>query len=784
MIENYLYSIPKWKKILFGVLVTMFIFSLISVKVDSGLFSWLAGEMTDNITDEIFTAVNDSAGTALTDGMQAFCNLITGAFGPQLDTFNTHTTFAGITAETFLNGLAISIGMFISTLIWGFCMFTYFFSGKITDSKDTPISLTVRYLVAMAICYKQSDIVHTFIDLIDILYTSWTDHAITGAAATTTADNFINIMGDAGDGAVSFFGTAAIAVAFPGVGLIFLIIELVLVFKLIKGFIKLYVEMVSRYIVSIVLLLMFSAFGGTIVSNNTSQIFKSYLRTLFSSFALLCFNILWFQMCLVLSFNGVDILDLLSYVFLLELLALGLKFDGMLRAMGLGVATGGSRLASAVGGAGRNLANTLRNANDMRKAGGKLLTAAGMASGNQAAIKAGQMLGASVNDIANGKFNNPNQAAINAAAYGAANQKIPDNEISGKEAANIVGNALKNKNDQNAQDALNGLSNNKLKEAAQEMLGNGYKVSDARLQQQRGADGQMHTTLGVTAQKTNGGGSLADEQNASHNKTFNGQIGAAGTFDTGKQVGGDSDLTMNYGGSLKNGQKCSLSDAEEIAGSDAAKALDGVKIGGEALSEGYIESCGRDANGDDCYRVYDDADNLVGSINGSEFTASSTSMGDEECSDALSGWKEQIAQEHPEFNNENGESTLGEFVQSDINPGQYVATAHGSDENGEYAQSFYATDKGQMPTAKIDANNVDSHQYECMNEDGNKVVFNVTPGRRVYQSESYGDAPSNQKYYKGNDEEEILNESNPIDAMKKGGAPKSNNRNKRNNRRK
>lgn len=781
MIENYLYSIPKWKKILFGVLVTMFIFSLLSVKVNSGFISWLTGTITDNITDEIFTAVNQSAGSAVGSILDWVIGIFVEPFGPAFDTFEKNTNFGTVNAKDIIDGFAVSVGMFISTLIWGFSMFAYFFSGKITDSKDTPISLTARYVIAIAICYKQADIVDTFIGLMDDLHTSFTANAVSDALSQS---GVFNIMAVEVDNEVSLLGVVLPSLAvFPGVGLIILILEIVLIWKLLKGFIQLYCEMISRYIVSIVLLLLFSAFGGTIVSNNTSQIFKSYLRTLLASFAVMLFNFMWFKLCFLAVLGGSS-LDFLQYFFIIELLHFGLKFDGMLRSMGLGVATGGSRIASAVGGAGRNLANTLRNANDMRKAGGKLLTAAGIATGNQAAIKTGQLVGAGVEDIASGKFNNPNQAAINAAAYGAAGQKIPDNEISGKEAANIVGNALKNKNDQNAQDALNGLSNNKLKEAAQEMLGDGYKVSDARLQQQRGADGQMHTTLGVTAQKTNGGGSLADEQSASHNKTFNGQIGAAGTFDTGKQIGGDSDLTMNYGGSLKNGQKCSISEAEEIAGSDAAKALDGVKIGKEALTDGYIESCGRDANGDDCYRVYDDADNLVGSINGSEFTASSTSMKDEECSDALSGWKDQIAQDHPEFKDENGESTLGEFVQSDTNPGQYVATAHGSDDNGEYTQSFYATDKGQMPTAKIDANNVDSHQYECTNEDGNKVVFNVTPGRRVYQSESYGDAPSNQKYNKGNDEEEILNDPNPIDAMKKGGASKPQNRNNRNNRRK
>ena len=42
MIERYLYSIPTRKKIFYGVLITGLFLSLMSYRVNAGIFTWIA----------------------------------------------------------------------------------------------------------------------------------------------------------------------------------------------------------------------------------------------------------------------------------------------------------------------------------------------------------------------------------------------------------------------------------------------------------------------------------------------------------------------------------------------------------------------------------------------------------------------------------------------------------------------------------------------------------------------------------------------------------------------
>ncbi len=289
MLERYLYSIPKRKKIFYGFLLIWTFISLISYRVNCGPFSWIAGTITDNITDEIFTAINQSIGEAFGALIDWFFNKMLKPFGPELTTFINNTNFGRISLADFIDRFSIFTGMFLATLIFGFGICVYFLSGKITDSRDTPVSLFGRYLVAVAICYKHKSIYMTILDVIDKIFTSMTNTAIADAMKK---DGLLGIIAKVADDKIMIFGVEqVINFTFPGVGLVILLIQIFLIWKLIKGFLKLYCEMISRYIVTMVLLLLFAAFGGTIVSNNTSPIFKSYLRTLFSSFLVMIFNI-------------------------------------------------------------------------------------------------------------------------------------------------------------------------------------------------------------------------------------------------------------------------------------------------------------------------------------------------------------------------------------------------------------------------------------------------------------------------------------------------------------
>jgi hypothetical protein len=621
MIERYLYSIPKRKKIFYGILLSWLFLSLITNRVDCGIFTWIAGAVTDNITDEIFTAINQSLAEAIGALIDWFFNVLLAPLGPQLKTFTDNTNLASVSLADFIDRFSIFTGVFLATIIFFFGIFVYFFSGKITDSKDTPVSLFFRYVIALCICYKHKVIYETILKYIDDIFYKKLTYTLT--KDMMKQDGFLNLVAKKADDKLTIFGVEqVINFAFPGVGLIIIILQIILVWKLIKGFLKLYCEMVSRYIVTIVLLLLFAAFGGTIVSNNTSSIFKSYLRTLFSSFLVMTFNMVWFKGCFFAVLGG-NKFTFIQYIFVLELLAFGLKFDGMLRSMGLGVATGGSRIGNAIGGAGRNMANALRMANNARKAGGDLLQARGLATNNPDLFKLGSMMKASPMDALKPGYGDVMQMA---AMNGAMGKKIDDSLVSPKAAAEIMNFAAKNPGNRDAMNALNGLSENAILAGAKYMgEQNGIKVNDAKVCQFKGSDGKMHTGVkinGEKAQVDSEGKPVRDKDGNVKTHGVEGIIGDSCAFDSSQKIGSDDmGMGLHCDNTLKNGETCKASDAADIAGQDAADALQKANEKGLNLSDdAYLEKDGVDSNKQPAFNVYDHG-KQVGTIAGNEFTA-------------------------------------------------------------------------------------------------------------------------------------------------------------------
>ena len=751
MLEQYVYSIPRKKKIYLGILITLLVLTLLSKRVYSGPFTWIASTVTDNITDEIFEGLNQSIGGAVGSILDWVMNIFTEPFGPSLDTFIDKTTFAGISAATFINGFAVSTGLFISTIIWGFSMFAYFFTGKVTDSRDTPISLTIRYGISIAVCFSHKIIIDTFIGLIDDIYSAYAKTAITQTLQEAGAVSIAESIGDnVAETTLLMFGSHLAFANLPGVKLIILVIQVVFIFLLLKAFFQLYMEMLSRYIVSCVLLCLFSTFGATIVSNNTNQIFKSYLRTLFSSFLVMLFNILWFKMCFfVMLTSGSLLANLLSYFFLLELLHFGTKFDGMLRSMGLGVATGGSRIASAIGGAGRNLANTLRNVDSARKAAGGLLTATGVRTGNKNLHDVGKVIGASSKDIANGNVTQDPRSF--AQSLGAAGRKIADSEVSGPQAAGMIAKHLASPKNTEFENAVSALSNNKLKEGAQALMGesSGYKVDSARLGTYKTADGSWKT--GVIVSGTYGS-STDKDGNIIPGKQFSGVIGQTGDFNTATPLGEDKGFAFYSDKQLNNGQTCDLADATNFAGPDAAKAIEDARANDYKFPEGaYLEKDGFDSNRQDVFNVRDANHNQLGTIAGDQFMASAEDLKATEKANAFAEMQSHIMGgvcEDGKWGNykitkgEDGKEASSHFVAgegiryADITPfepvqgraGVYRATA--TDDDGR-KYDFTATDKGIYAESRTN-NEVGSFMYT-----NDSPSLNATFGYDVNQGKMY-----------------------------------------------
>ena len=726
MLINRYYSIPKWKKIVFAILFSLLVFSTISVHVYSwSPLDWISAGMkdvTDNISDEFFTSVDQSASEAFGSLMDWVLNVVVSPFTPTADSFIENTGFEKVNATDFLKGFAVSVGMFVSTLIWGFSLCLYFFKGSITDTKDTPISLTARYVVAIIISYKADAICTTFNDLIDILYTSFTSTAIT-TAIEGHSKTFLNVAGGtpgaSGEStSMTLLGTTLTFATFPGVALIMLIIEIFLVFTILKEFIKFYMEMISRYITSYVFLFLFPAFGGTIVSNNTNDIFKSYMKTLMSSFILLLFNIMWFKMCFLIAFSAAaDPMDLIKYVFLLELLHFGQKFDGMLRSMGLGVATGGSRIGQAIGGAARNLANGFRGLDRARKTGGNLLTAGGALAGNKGLFDAGNMLsggntGKAIDAAMNGRKNPglaPNADGVGAfaAKCGSMGNTVPDNLVSKNAAAEMVGAALGQPDNNAAQDALRGLSDNKLKEGAQALCGSGVTLDSVSAGSCKDANGNRGTALTVTGTRADG-------------SKFKGTIGSQGLLKAGEQLpNAASGIMMRSENALRNGQSCSRAQMSAMAGHDANAACNSMKGRAQTSGQTYTKlgqskDVGNSSNpriAAEIGRVTDAGGNIVGSTNGSHFTAAASLEANQGYLDGIS---DRIHDAGYSSGNNQWESVTGK-------EGSYSLNCEDSEGNNV---TFTATDKGMQPFSTNNGG-AESFTYEDSDEDGNDVAYDV-----------------------------------------------------------
>lgn len=629
MIENLYYSIPKWKKVIFVIALFLFLFLFCVTNVKSGFFvDWIMGTNPDNITNEIFDGLTES-GTDTADRVsQAADSLIHSPWGPTLDTFIYYTEASqgsSLNGVNIISEFGIWIGVFISTIIFFFSLYVYVFTGKITDCKDTPISLLAKYIIALAICYKLPSIMTTFLDIIDSLYQGFVLTTYGNLASGQGTSLFTGLTNIILTFVAGLLGGAVFSALIPGAGFIVFAIVIAIFWPLLKGFFKLYMESISRYIVSVFLLLLMAAFGGTIVSNNTSQIFKSYLRTLISSFSVLLFNLLWTKICVICLCGLGNNPSIVSYIFTLEVMAFGLKIDGILRAMGLGVASGASRIGSACGGAGRNLANALRAGKDLRQGTGNLLKEAGagmLAKGNQMGLgmfNAGSRLGATASDISQGKAD-PQNGIFNAAAkLGADGRKISDDVLSGKQAAGIMSKAMANPNDKDAQNAMKALSNNKLAEGAQEIVGDKYKVNGASFTEKFGADGQKHSGVRVNATPSSGE-SMANAEASSHEKSVSGIISGSGMFAEGTGetfTANDNAFTMKadeFKNSMHKGDYAQVGDnIDEIAGtpvSDAIKSVKGYDIDGVSYEGG------------DSFIGYD-GDTMCGVIQDDEFIASS-----------------------------------------------------------------------------------------------------------------------------------------------------------------
>ena len=701
-------------------------------------------------------------------------------------------------------------GMFIATLLFFYGIFIYFFSGKITDTKDTPISLGAKYLLALGVIKLSSDtsnsgIPATFTKLFYDLYASFFTHDveyntgnIIGSIGQNVSEDFQAEMGDKAGGWLILgmkFGAASVV---PGFFVFILLLFTIILFVLIKNFIKLYCEMITRYVIAIILLHLFGAFAGTIVSNNSSNIFKSYMQTVISSFILFFFDILWFKLCLVIVFNKVffpneggdgSVISVINFIVAIELLKLGPKFDGMLRGMGLGIATGASRVASSCGQSLRNLGRTFDMANRARRNIGEGMKAVAMNPNNKLSPDArknmydrgnkwAKGLGEAIVGIGTGgnSSNGKNVAMDMAAEYGKAGTIIPDNQINGKEAGDILSRSVNNSSPHGGRlsDALGALSNGKLKEATMNIAGEKFAdaqgniqegmrvggttinannsqgaittggahftIDNAQKTQYRGTDNLMHDGLKVEGQYHTNTGTIP----------FSGTIGSmqylggATAIQSGDQ---SSNLGLQIDNSMKAGDIQSFSNPYEVAtfaGTNVANILNSVggDIGKTIQNGGSFECVGK-INGSDAFRVYDKNNTLMGSVTaGNErnnfstngFNVSNGMLSKEEARDYYGSIGDALVQQSnlKDAVLVNGDGRLNYSINPN-DPSQIKYTIEGVNNNGEVVQKqAIAQNMGDNPNAELNYKKNSLNKAVAVDSSNGVEATDGTHGLKTY----------------------------------------------------
>lgn len=725
------------KKLIFIIAISFIFFVFLTRNVYS--WRWLDGVLgndMDNISDEYFTSIDQGVSNGMDSISGALASTLLEPFSPKWDTFIQYTALPnGQNAKTFLTGFAKAAGVFLSTLIFGFSLIRYFFQGKLTELKDTPLKLLGKYMLALFLCYNTEAILNTFSNLMDTMYSLFTQSAYMEAQAGIKQEMLNISSGMVEKGTKSIINVLGIGIALtytPVIGLIFLIIELVLIWQVIKGIIALYMEVVSRYIMTFVIIALAPAFISTTVSSDTSDIAKSYFRTALTSILLLIFNTLWFKMCFSMSLCAEgNQMTLIGYIFLIKMLQLGQKLSELLRSMGLSVAASAQTMGTAGAGLfrGMMMMRMLGQAGSAKNALGKSLMEKGALQGDakgKAMYDAGSKI-AGENKKATGtaKEKNgfaPSTAGVSAYASkcGAIGAKVDDSLVTGTTAANIVGAAIGEKQgDKDALNAVKGLSDEKLKEGVQELCGNNMMVENATMGTVAGEEGNF-TGIKVDGYDENGeaiSGIIAGEDYVGNGEALSGETAQ------------DNGVLFRATSTLKNGESCTVQNSLK-AGQDVHEGIKSMK-GAVAANAATYTQLGRSSTITDSMNsrqkasaghVLNASGTVIGSVEGSQFTAAAATTGAWDGSNmsardmSLDEIATKIESNGYKLDMKNGwQSVAGE-------EGAYAIaatdTANGND------VKFTAYDKGLQTFSALN-NQPGSFAYESKDVDGNRVAFNV-----------------------------------------------------------
>ncbi len=336
--------------------------------------------------------------------MTKFVAMIADPFSPQLDSYvelNNGGVFAssalithdsayyrGVTMIDWIVTFSQRFGMVLATIL----IFTFLLLcmvGRSEQIHDSPMSLFMKYVIAVFLIYFSWDIIFGIISMSGKI---WTEFIMASTEATTSGTkaselSYAHFRADVS--VFSFVEKATSSILWNTFSMVF---GIFIVWKLFKNFLKLLLEVAERYFVFTMILFMFPAVVPSIISNATISVFQAYVRMIISQTFLILTNGLFLKVFCFVLIKGGWTNSLTGYVLSFAYIRFCTRIDSYLLTIGMNAAQTGGGMLESMGGAMQTVMATMRTGSqigEMRHNLGVSTMNRALASGDKAGYDRG-----------------------------------------------------------------------------------------------------------------------------------------------------------------------------------------------------------------------------------------------------------------------------------------------------------------------------------------------------------------------------------------------------------
>lgn len=346
--------------------------NFVSTEAMNGLIAWLS-ELYNGITSVcVFSFV--------------------GLFGPDTTLFNS------LLGTTAFNDFQY-IGAFMMIILYAVMMiFCAFGAIQLAEVKDTPWTLTGRLALGFILMYYSDSIVQMFFTEGSKIYQKiWN-------ASSADVNRMISELS---------FPVERVQLMVSGSGntyyvitdsVISLIIAVILGSVFIIQTIKLFLEIIERYLVSCFLYYIFPLPLSTIVAKNSSGIFKKYMQMFIIQIIMLWMNAYFMRIIINMPIKLTNAIfntgaggTFMFYLFLFGFIKIARKIDSYAYTMGLSVAITGNNVLDSCKGTGLAMLCMARGLSGGARTAGNVMTSIGATMGNAGILNAGMKLSSVAN---------------------------------------------------------------------------------------------------------------------------------------------------------------------------------------------------------------------------------------------------------------------------------------------------------------------------------------------------------------------------------------------------